>query len=72
MLKDIEIHRIFGIPIQTLSDWKKKSEDNWRYMMYFHLSSMDREFAKKEVELFQLKRRQESEFISLRQLQMAS
>jgi len=33
-MKDVEISRKWGIPLQTLYFWKKTEKDNWRYKVY--------------------------------------
>jgi len=43
MLKDIELQELFGIPRQTLQDFKNKSEDNWRYKVYNYLKIQNRD-----------------------------
>ena len=36
-MKDTEISKRFGIPISTLSDWKKRDQSNWRFKLYWFM-----------------------------------
>ena len=38
-MKDVEISRLWNIPLQTLYVWKKQDKDNWRYKIYQALKS---------------------------------
>ena len=44
-LKDVEISRIFNIPISTLQDWKRNPKENWRWRIYQHLKWHGRDSA---------------------------
>ena len=38
-IKDTEISKGFDIPISTLSDWKKRENENWRSRLYNYLKN---------------------------------
>ena len=40
-MKDIEIFKKWGIPLQTLQGWKKTKDGNWRKKIYEFLKSLD-------------------------------
>jgi len=46
-MKDTEISKRFGIPISTLSDWKKRDQRNWRYKLYWFIKE---KLAKEKTE----------------------
>ena len=54
MIKDTEISRMLNIPVQTISDWKKK--DSNRKMLYDFLKSFTKEELEKRVEAIKLLR----------------
>ena len=53
MLKDIEVNRILGIPVQTLYSWKKKTGNDWRYKVYMLLVKMDKKEISEELAFIQ-------------------
>lgn len=50
IMKDIEMSRLFGIPVNTIQDFKKSAPSNWRNQVYNFLSSFDYEKAKTRIE----------------------
>jgi len=46
-MKDIEINKVFGIPINTLQEWKKNPDDNYRKKLYLFLKSFEKNEAEK-------------------------
>ena len=38
-MKDTQLKERFGIPISTLSDWKKADSKNWRYKLYWFMKT---------------------------------
>jgi len=51
MLKDIEISRLFSVPVSTLQDWKKSNKDKWRYRIYTYLKLQNSDEIKKAFEV---------------------
>jgi len=54
MLKDIELQELFGIPRQTLQDFKNKSDDNWRYKVYNYLKIQNRDTVMNTFEVLNI------------------
>lgn len=54
MLKDTEIQELFGLPVTTLRDMKKKSEDNWRYKVYNYLKIQNRDTVMNTFEVLNI------------------
>jgi len=46
-MKDVEINKVFGIPINTLQEWKKNPDDNYRKKLYLFLKSFEKNEAEK-------------------------
>ena len=36
-MTDVAISKKFGIPIQSLQNWKKRDKANWRHKLYVYL-----------------------------------
>jgi len=54
MLKDTELTELFGVPRQTLQNFKNRSEDDWRYKVYNYLKIQDRDSVVKALDVLGL------------------
>jgi len=54
MLKDTELTELFGVPRQTLQNFKNRSEDDWRYKIYHYLKIQNRNDVTKTLEVLGL------------------
>ena len=48
-ISDVKIHKIVGIPITTIQDWKKR--DDYRKKLYEMIKDMSEEELKKRVQV---------------------